>query len=223
MFLGKPSTYTDDALGMDASLLLTPGNDSGRPTTINRLVLPEPLAFPSRPNSSGSEISEGEQIPEIRSEFTGLLGYRYWQRAWVIQEIALAKRIRLLCGNRDLVHPVARELIRRLGHETGTNASVDAIARFSMSTAPDILNVVVETRKAQCSNPRDIVFAKLALARNGHLVGQPNYTESVEICFTRFALSHIRHTSTLDVLRYAGENEETPSWVLNWTDQWDLG
>jgi hypothetical protein len=162
-------------------------------------------------------------LREIRS-------HRYWNRAWILQEVALANSLRLICGTLFLGHydvtlvfhslrlrqvpwAVPRMPSRQatadsaetrlvgISDTSGNSNLMPDLERYISGYRPDILDVLFDTRSTQCSDARDALFSKISLAGNGVLIApHPNYSVSAHQLYRQFAVNYITRTGT-DALR----------------------
>ena len=98
----------------------------------------------------------------------------YWTRRWVIQELALAKELNIVCGRRRTRW---RNLLKKTGDAVlGTgNLAALSLARFKQVSSLDsragqltLLELMEEFRDARCIDPRDKVFALRGIAEDGY-------------------------------------------------------
>jgi hypothetical protein len=166
----------------------------------------------------------------------------WWQRKWVIQEVALAKAAVLLIGERselnwDVFFKCVMErtaAVDAVMLEMEEDAEVKQSMRnyFMVQTlrgprgALPISFVVEASRGFRCSDPRDHVYALLSLSSDASTPGArfpivADYTKHAVEVFTNLALGEILDRNNLAVLSLAGcASEELgllPSWVLDLT------
>ena len=172
---------------------------------------------------------------------------RYFRRAWIIQEVALAKKVIAQCGRHTLnweqiVHTSwfltvtawSRFLNAGIHEPTDPEYSnhalplyLDANARLKRSKRfPTLLYALVRARRFECLDPRDKVYALLGLAADyskEKLRLQPVYGDrSVAKTYVSAAIHILEDADDLLLLAQAeGQNfqrtEHLPSWVPDWS------
>ncbi|KAF5000633.1 hypothetical protein FDECE_11170 [Fusarium decemcellulare] len=179
----------------------------------------------------------------------GVLLERPWfRRLWILQEVALAKRVTVMAGHgciswetfASLIHRVHRSGASQKDFSASAQTSVNAVLEIetirrsaqSSSTRDQrtLLSVLLATSSGECSDLRDKIFAVLALANDYNLDRDvddfgPNYHLSPQEVFKKFAKWCISR-GNLNVLscttraepELSGEFGELPSWVPNWAN-----
>jgi hypothetical protein len=123
----------------------------------------------------------------------------YWKRCWIIQEICVAKKATILCGDNDADFTTFWENLRTLMgspafpyFEPEVKEQLDCLGDFreqehSKSRAPrmPLIEALLKSRRSLASQPRDKIFAILQLAHDSaKLVDTPNYSqEDAAICW----------------------------------------
>ncbi|ETS86567.1 hypothetical protein PFICI_00395 [Pestalotiopsis fici W106-1] len=181
--------------------------------------------------------------PKMEAEWKALDALwkrRWWHRAWVLQETALARRSDFSCGRglildsdvydgtqalRD-VWPALREILAvnyDIVLRESTFNAINGITRIRKArlegTLFNMLTCHFRTTSPRATDPRDYIFAKMGLASNGYLV-KPSYSESVEEVYTRFVVDYIEGTRSLDIIHSDGRPRvipNLPSWVPDWS------
>lgn len=180
--------------------------------------------------------------------YLNIFGKDYWKRAWVFQEVALAARLLLCCGSRIIafetlhamgaqvdsdmdtggikamlitlkVMRVIRPAISRIRKE-GTLGVTDPEHYVTKGMHATFLEVMKVSRGHNgCSNARDLLYSRVALASDAHLlIPYPDYDMPVEELYKRFATNHIIRTGTLEIFTYATSTKRSlPTWVPDWT------
>ncbi|KAK7959399.1 uncharacterized protein PG986_004253 [Apiospora aurea] len=162
---------------------------------------------------------------------------RYFQRIWVLQEVALARKAELICGDsrvpwllfktrleRCCPRIYARVPVLRFGHQTYTDPS-------------QLLDMLELASQCRCQDPRDKVFALLGLLP--YTLGRavvPDYGRSVEQVYAELAVYIAAEFSWAQLLRIAvlrrpppppppppattmantTTDRDWPSWVPDW-------
>ena len=133
-----------------------------------------------------SSISDITSIsaPESQEYITGvsttfstpmraLLGRPYWRRIWIIQEIAKAQRVLVLCGGDSIDW-------HRMLNATRYSNETDKLASFTYNGEDDshcnLFKALKWTEHCEASDQRDKIYAVLELTSNGSsIVTSPNY------------------------------------------------
>lgn len=160
-------------------------------------------------------------------EFYASLFQRPWfQRIWIVQEVAVSRHCFLLYGSKscdwsdfndalDYANVLGITLPQR--NVTGINQFRETIH----SAAPrDMLGLLLRFRSFHSSDPRDKVFALCGLTRP--LDFEPDYNLTTQEVFTKLAVSFLENETTLDILSVPKPSETNrlkglPSWVPDWT------
>jgi hypothetical protein len=146
-----------------------------------------------------------------------------FHRAWIIQELGLARAttLRMAGWKKDLKKLIAclegvsrtlPKICQRLRLRTDELIqpyryySSWAVGKSSLRLPgrPDFLQVLYATRNYLASDPRDHIYALLghpsARLDNGNLIITPDYTLEAPKIFTDFATAWIRHSKSLRIL-----------------------
>lgn len=145
-----------------------------------------------------------------------LLKHPYWRRAWIMQEIVNAPAAIMSIGRSvtslpELLYMVERILssddVNVIGLSNRRQTVMDAIEQvlamneFRCAVRPNLLYVLQKTRNAQCSDARDAVYAKLALAGDGVNVAlRPDYTMGIDRLLCRLTSRYVLEQCTLYVV-----------------------
>ena len=164
---------------------------------------------------------------------------KFLSRTWIYQELALAERLTLLCGDcsydGDKVLVGLHSLLCFLGpfrpfedrsydwkeiflwHRTGEMiVQLRSSSRGrQQATVQSLLDLIVSFSGASCADPRDKVFALLALTSDP-LVGRnpADYSLSAIQVASRLTRSHVDETHSLDILHFCGRGN-APSWAMD--------
>lgn len=163
-----------------------------------------------------------------------LLTRSYWERVWIIQEIAKARTVWVRCGVLcfDLTSLIAcSEHLDDLSQRS--RILISAIQEFRLQELEarrgalrmTLLQALIRSRYSLATNPRDKVYALLNLARDGNdLVPTPTYTEPIEEVFKELTMTFLLspHPIEASVLSsWAPLNARSgiwPSWSVDWAD-----
>jgi hypothetical protein len=171
----------------------------------------------------------------------------YWRRAWIVQELTAptgspASRHGpvVWCSDRRMAwglfslatlriyrYVAAASFARFQSILGGNDQWFDRVRRARLAPAAHppltMLRVLESTQGFEATDPRDMIYAFLALAVDGdHADLRPDYGRPVAEVYRRFAAHLIgRHDDGLDVLGHclAPRKWATPSWVPDWTAQ----
>ncbi|KAI0594077.1 heterokaryon incompatibility protein [Biscogniauxia sp. FL1348] len=109
----------------------------------------------------------------------------YFRRAWVLQEIALAREPFLVCGNMSISW---RDFVRRCSSSISKPPAV-LMFNFETYTRPrQFLPLLDLARRCYASDPRDKVFALLGLAADASQSIESDYTHDVVHVYTKVAI-----------------------------------
>ncbi|KAI0836021.1 HET-domain-containing protein [Hypoxylon sp. FL0890] len=163
-----------------------------------------------------------------------LLTRPYWERVWIIQEIAKARTVWVRCGSLYFDLPT---LIACSEHVDGlpqrSRFLISAIEEFRLQELEaqrgalrmTLLEALIRSRYFLATNPRDKVYALLNLARDGNdLVPTPTYTEPIEEVYRELTMTFLRSPHPIEAAilsSWAPLNVRPgtwPSWAVNWAD-----
>jgi ankyrin repeat protein len=128
-------------------------------------------------------------IYQHRSGLNHLLRQSWFNRVWIIQEVAKARSAQVLCGTRSASASDIAMLPLILGVEPDTHcqAILDIMPGASRkqswwSQSRDLYTLLLKFRKSQASDPRDAIFALLGISSNANntTILAPNYEKSLE-------------------------------------------
>ncbi|PVH83087.1 hypothetical protein DL98DRAFT_120388 [Cadophora sp. DSE1049] len=187
--------------------------------------------------SDGTLSSSGYFLRYARTKnvFRELLRHDWWERIWVVQEVAVAKRIDIFCGSSTIPWGWFRDFITQRHvqpepEDTFGHAMFKFLSRglSVLQTSPvleyGLLDLAHEFRSRHASNPRDKLYALLGLLSNSEDRGViPDYTKAVDDVYMDFVKSHIAQYNSLAILSFAEYRDpqpvSLPSWCPNWTVQ----
>lgn len=155
----------------------------------------------------------------------------YWQRAWIIQEVAVARKVVLVCGSKRtswdaLVQALARwdvwEWARPIS--SGSNfpgREIRTIDNFRTERHGPLIEVLQKTRSSRATNPLDVVYAKLGLANDApSLVSRISYGIDVSTLFKTIVKRYIMTKYDLNIICLVREGQESGSHLPSWTPDW---
>jgi hypothetical protein len=162
-----------------------------------------------------------------------LLSRPYWTRIWIIQELAVASSIIILCGRHKLSweafsHYSNTEFVAA-ADETANNRleRFEKILEFRIDNLTPkpirLLDALYRSQSALSTDPKDKLYALLGLVFDGgHFIPEPNYSLSKEETYTNFSLALIKKKFPLDFIYLRTSNRQVhdslPSWVVDWSD-----
>lgn len=180
-----------------------------------------------------------------------VLALPWWQRTWVVQEIALAKAIFLVCGKQSLswdkiVAPAAKAINEHVNSccthllaspvdaEVGRTLQMmraeinnlqlirDTIQGTKSNPVPPLYQIISCFRHRRATDSRDKIYGFLALHRpNTANQLRADYTLSLNEAYMKAAFSMIQNARTLDLLYYAGYDERKKN-LPSWVPDWTL-
>ncbi|KIW17049.1 hypothetical protein PV08_04240 [Exophiala spinifera] len=137
-------------------------------------------------NSSNPKKETVYSRPILSACFEQLAMRPYWTRIWVLQEIALATSVLIMCGTKlshwdDFSRSIEGDVAERAPH------CLQVMNLRNRGCKDRHLLELMETFKsARCIDPRDKAYGVRALATNGHCL-DIDYSESVGSLFFRIA------------------------------------
>ncbi|EME43598.1 hypothetical protein DOTSEDRAFT_72834 [Dothistroma septosporum NZE10] len=182
--------------------------------------------------SNPAEIAD--DIRQATAAIVQLLSRPYWQRAWVVQEIAKGSTTEVWCGQQKLGWDMFVTGVAHCGkicevsegtsglrnlHEfrQGERRSRLVESRMLLSSA------LIKTRYAHATDARDKVYALLALTRDGdRVVETPDYAQDPAQMFTAVSCCMIAEQGQLSLILLAGQRQsyiDVPSWLPLWYPQ----
>ena len=194
-----------------------------------------------KPASAESEpdwIDEAEQLPYGEKELfaiSGLLCRQWFERLWVQQEIRLAKsNCVFLCGPDMIAWQSLRKAILCLSLKEWSTDSEEEdlpllgrllrdkvsflmyLVRSERTTG--FLEIMSETRRSRCFDPRDRVYAILSLLDQSEMPSniEPDYGKTTIQVYQDVTLRYITHHKKLDILQASGLKAmplRMPTWV----------
>ncbi|EXM17742.1 Heterokaryon incompatibility [Fusarium oxysporum f. sp. vasinfectum] len=187
-------------------------------------------------DSLGSTSHNFKQMDWI--SLKNMLHRPWWTRAWVVQEASTPRRKVIWYGpyERSSKHfwKAARVLfliskqpgITQLQKEA-YNPSASLFNHMRVAREENkllLLDALPSMRLYQATDPRDRVFAILAICQDGkHPDIAPHYENSTEEVFTNLAAHILSRDERLDILghcHYSRRAPSLPTWVPDWTSKW---
>lgn len=184
-------------------------------------------------------MSKSDDVDQHGPAVLKLLQRPYWERVWIIQEIAKASKVEVWCGSQMLTWDV---FIQGVQHWMSTsklcgaefNHPITALKQFcdaernSRRGAARMLlsTAMIRTLHAKATLKRDKIYALLGMTRDGsETVSTPNYVQDDTTVFNSVLEHMIVEQGQLDLMLLGGlarKREPPPSWLPTWTDKMSL-
>jgi Heterokaryon incompatibility protein (HET) len=165
-----------------------------------------------------------------------LLQRPWFRRVWIIQEVAMAAKARLICGTQKtdwrtlvrLIHFVIKNgLVADLGTTVYFGMVIDIMEAIRdshtthASKGPALLELLEKTQICSATDPRDRVFALLGIASDGASTGVVvDYSLEYSELYKQLANYNLAFQQSLSYLSLSGYQLRTPhlpSWVPDWS------
>ncbi|KAK7983327.1 f-box domain protein [Apiospora arundinis] len=166
----------------------------------------------------------------------------YWHRTWILQEIILGRKVRLLCGDDEvaleklsavcslmkqyLIHVMSGGERDRFPELYGLmmeffKSGVSTILGFNHTGPRNIAYLVNKFNGYRCSDLRDKVYGLLGICNRSEAdIIIPDYNRPVAKVYADTVEAHIRSFGDLEIMAYVLFNEKRdpchPSWVPDW-------
>jgi hypothetical protein len=163
-----------------------------------------------------------------QSALTKLFAKRWVSRTWVIQEVALARKLLMVTGDASCAMD-ANLMSRIRGRAKISRLQVPGpLAWDPLASAPtrDLLTLLLVSRHCDSTDPRDKVYSLLGLVgeRLQSLI-TIDYSQSIEEVLTRTAAAIITCREDFELLAYASlslgarhTEKGLPTWVPDWIE-----
>ena len=161
---------------------------------------------------------------------------RYWTRVWIFQECVLASNLIVMAGNRTIdinaitlwMSFLARRLAENHRRAYLFDSEIDTeyirlileLRADAVGSKRSFVSLVEKTACLRATDPRDHIFALAAISVDNIV---PNYHESTEETYSKFARKWIQVTQDLSILpsveisrRCGRDKNSLPSWVPDW-------
>lgn len=158
-------------------------------------------------------------------EYLLVLFNSYWfERVWVVQEVAVASNLRIICGTKEIDGRRFAKLINRLKDRVRGDALrarlrdlqpfLDYMAGdwVESGTKPELLDLLQRFRPWKATEAPDKVFALLGLAVDGRdsPLLAPDNSLSVEVIYQRVARYMMLRYGSLAILTHAIQSRRQP-------------
>lgn len=156
----------------------------------------------------------------------------YWKRTWIIQEVAVATRLKVLYGCSEIEWKyVAAEIL--LWKETVMSLPTSHLSQlyayhvsalrshYMMKMPITLLEAMLVTSKAMATDPRDKIFALRGLTSDGpELIPTPDYSSPIQDVLIGLTKGLIAAEKTLDIICMRSLDRaidiDMPSWIPPW-------
>jgi len=108
-----------------------------------------------------------------KAVYDDLAGNEYWTRAWITQELILARDISVAIGSFTFTFGKLLEMIRGIDYylaKTEEVGQVLALNTRSKIVGAPLAELLLAFRNKNCSNPRDRIFSLLALSEEKYII-----------------------------------------------------
>lgn len=158
----------------------------------------------------------------------------YFERVWVIQEVAKSPRVTVLCGRHEVDWDALASEIRSTGSHPGPGTlpflTIDDMRRRRLSGTWGLPEVMKRLRHTQATDARDKLYSVLGLVTDSQktIPVHVDYSRDVDDIFLEFSRNVILTTGKLDGLSMGygsspEDRKDVPSWVWNPQPTWRHG
>jgi hypothetical protein len=173
----------------------------------------------------------------------------WWRRVWIIQEMCLARDLLLFWGAEEIRWANITLAVTNLQdpnlahHALVTTWTFEPMSRLSAIRdrrcyATSFMGTMHTARTFDCSDERDRIYSVLGLGcaedrwasdPDGRLLADaiiPDYTESTEGVYRRFAILALQQNLVEDILLAVQHGMQIKTWELgdmpSWTPRWNI-
>jgi hypothetical protein len=178
-----------------------------------------------------NEIAKEEISTIDHRDLRKFCSRRWFSRIWVIQEVAMARGAVVMAGDK-LLHwdrfsdGLSSILSKHTHHELPIPIPPPLrIGTFYYLSGRDIASLLLATSTCSATDPRDKVYALLALISEENSIPlQPDYTQEAEWVFAQTAASIIAYYKDLSIIRCAYRSKlgttEPDGQLSSWMPYW---
>ncbi|KAK5691125.1 hypothetical protein LTR97_011777 [Elasticomyces elasticus] len=163
---------------------------------------------------------------------------RWFSRIWVVQEVVLARKIILMCGESHTSWEAFQGAVRAWYPGRTIAEPLPAVLRRADWVSFGVLQVLQTARMCEATDSRDKLYGMVGLLRSGRGIHREmgragrqrfasrvdrvppvDYKKSVGSIFFDIADNHVKsplNRTRLDLLSYVQSETMTPSWVPDW-------
>lgn len=194
-------------------------------------------------NYLNTDILANEALACLLFDF---LGQAWWERVWVIQEVAVSSKATVVIGDSELewdsfhqamliivmtgVLPTQPASQIAMVEDTGLRSllNIEALRRRFKQGSLLSISTLVGCNRQVATDPRDLVYAFLGLAKQSDdPLLTPNYSDAhpASAVFTNLVEYSIRIECSLDIISLSQGKirKDLPSWCLDWTQPRRMG
>ncbi|GAW25141.1 putative heterokaryon incompatibility protein [Rosellinia necatrix] len=175
------------------------------------------------------------QLQDIFRNLEDLFNRGYWQRRWIIQEIAASAQVQFLCGKETISFRDIQEALKRYmsaSHWRPTNDTAchyfQKIARLRelhhLAGASSLSEALLETQDFLSADARDKMFAIVGIGYDGAgLIPNPDYRQSPDKITRDLTRSLIRRNGCFDIIMADQFKRGRPDNLRAWSPNWLSG
>lgn len=174
----------------------------------------------------------------LENDFRALMtffGLEYWKRRWIIQEIAAASRVQVMCGNeRIALHEMITAIsrcrascywVREVESSYYYLENVLGFRKlYQEDRKPLLTEAIRKSRNSFSTDPRDIIFALLGICHDGAELLPENvrYQYPAEVIISNLTKALIQKNGCLDLILINSVYKTTrnrgvlPTWTPDW-------
>lgn len=203
-----------------------------------------PLPLGHKSLSAASSAIRRHVLPKgcprclLESDFRALMTFfdlEYWKRRWIIQEIAAATRVQVMCGNQRIDLHEMNTAISRCRASCYWVQEIDSTYRYlenvlgfrklyKENQKPLLTQAIRKSRNSFSTDPRDKIFALLGICDDGVELLPENirYQYSAEVIVSNVTKALIQKNGCLDLIvinSIYGTTRDRgvlPTWTPDW-------
>jgi hypothetical protein len=230
----RPDKASGDSIFEDYIQASRGSNKAQRPTEASKVSRRDPSSK-IRPNKSRHNVVGAGQVYERimnkvdPQSLENLFARPYWKRVWIIQEVAVASKVRIPCGGDEINWDdlgAADKLYRKSTSQERTNYSyiknISLFRKRNREKEPlGLLQAMHLSRNALSSDQHDKIFGLLGLSHDGNaLVPLLNYDIPINELLQDLTRQMIVVHRSLDYIFSADftskpKPDDLPSWTPN--------
>lgn len=235
-----------EAAATDRLLLTTTKSTDSHdqdPTDGDAIPLIEPERADDTQVGTSSHVNQDETQKKFRC-VQALLEREYWERRWIVQEVAVSRKVLFCYGRQTLdldsaeraLKPYQADIwwwfpettswypettplgkLRRTVAFQSIKLILDVREQFHSASKPTLCNTIIQTRGFRSSRLHDQVFAVLGFCADGpELVPIPSYSQTIESLLTSLTRQMIRRQMCLDLILVDDRDRNLQSLLPSW-------
>ena len=188
--------------------------------------------------------TQNEDLAFPTAAVVSLMNRPWWQRIWVVQEVVLAKKVYIVCGNMDTAFDMFMLAFTAMYELPVINAVFhDALSKHLQplhplyrSCDPRLLQAAIHGQNQEpqplerrmldvngmkATDPRDHILSLLGMVSDAAELGiRADYTKSCLAIYTEVAMGLLKRQGHLQVLtksKFPKQQRGLPSWVPDWS------